>query len=202
MACRGLRFSFLIFFFTTVFALHSGGVFGTEAFGQATKTETSDSPETSAKTSARTSAKTSTSGDRTGGRGLNSASRQEREGNPPNHNYSQGDLGWNWNERGRTVPPGRSAAELRLRAYRQKMAMRAARAAARPESTSPPGQSHDASTSKAGLNVSSAASSNPIWVSVGPAPLASDATGDGMQNYNWVSGRATSVLIAPPIPTS
>ncbi len=32
---------------------------------------------------------------------------------------------------------------------------------------------------------------------MGPAPLASDATGDGMQNYNWVSGRATSVLIDP-----
>jgi len=27
--------------------------------------------------------------------------------------------------------------------------------------------------------------------------LASDATGDGMQDYNWVSGRATSVLIDP-----
>ncbi len=32
---------------------------------------------------------------------------------------------------------------------------------------------------------------------MGPAPLASDATGDGGQNYNWVSGRATSVLIDP-----
>jgi hypothetical protein len=32
---------------------------------------------------------------------------------------------------------------------------------------------------------------------MGPAPLASDATGDGMQDYNWVSGRATSVLIDP-----
>ncbi len=32
---------------------------------------------------------------------------------------------------------------------------------------------------------------------MGPAPLASDATGDGAQDYNWVSGRATSVLIDP-----
>ena len=35
------------------------------------------------------------------------------------------------------------------------------------------------------------------WSPLGPAPLASDATGDGMQDYNWVSGRATSVLIDP-----
>ena len=32
---------------------------------------------------------------------------------------------------------------------------------------------------------------------MGPAPLASDATGDGQQNYNWVSGRATSVAVDP-----
>ncbi len=32
---------------------------------------------------------------------------------------------------------------------------------------------------------------------LGPAPLASDATGDGAQDYNWVSGRATSVVIDP-----
>jgi len=34
-------------------------------------------------------------------------------------------------------------------------------------------------------------------VPLGPAPLASDATGDGGQDYNWVSGRATSVVIDP-----
>jgi hypothetical protein len=39
--------------------------------------------------------------------------------------------------------------------------------------------------------------SSTAWVPLGPAPLASDATGDGGQNYNWVSGRATSVLIDP-----
>ncbi len=39
--------------------------------------------------------------------------------------------------------------------------------------------------------------SSAAWVPLGPAPLASDATGDGGQNYNWVSGRATSVLIDP-----
>jgi hypothetical protein len=41
------------------------------------------------------------------------------------------------------------------------------------------------------------ASSPAFWSPLGPAPLASDATGSGMQDYNWVSGRATSVLIDP-----
>jgi len=36
-----------------------------------------------------------------------------------------------------------------------------------------------------------------MWAPLGPAPLASDATGDGMQDYNWVSGRATAVAIDP-----
>jgi hypothetical protein len=36
-----------------------------------------------------------------------------------------------------------------------------------------------------------------VWAPLGPSPLASDATGDGAQDYNWVSGRATSVLIDP-----
>jgi hypothetical protein len=39
--------------------------------------------------------------------------------------------------------------------------------------------------------------SNGGWVALGPVPLASDATGDGYQNYNQVSGRATSVAIDP-----
>ncbi len=103
---------------------------------------------------------------------------------------------WNWNQRGRTVPGGESAAGLRLRAYRQKMAMRAARAAATPQpaasSTHPPKRSLGAAP--AALPAASGATA---WVPLGPAPLASDATGDGGQNYNWVSGRATSVLIDP-----
>ncbi len=41
------------------------------------------------------------------------------------------------------------------------------------------------------------ASSSTSWVPLGPAPLASDASVNGMQNYNWVSGRATSVVIDP-----
>jgi hypothetical protein len=102
----------------------------------------------------------------------------ERQENPP---YHRDDLTSNWNHRGRTVP-GESAARLRLRGHRQKMAMRAERAAASRAASSPT------------LN---SGSSLAVWQSLGPAPLASDATGNGMQDYNWVSGRATSVLIDP-----
>ena len=43
-------------------------------------------------------------------------------------------------------------------------------------------------------------SSNP-WSPLGPAPLASDATGNGTQDYRQVSGRATAVAIDPADPT-
>src|SRR5207237_2159249 len=36
-----------------------------------------------------------------------------------------------------------------------------------------------------------------IWTPLGPAPLASDATGFGQQDYGWVSGRATAVAVDP-----
>ncbi len=81
-----------------------------------------------------------------------------------------------WNMRGRIAPKGESAAALRLRAHQQKMAMRAQRAAA--ETAQPQ-------------------ASATTWVSLGPSPLLSDATGSGGQDYNFVSGRATSVLIDP-----
>ncbi|MGH9498234.1 MAG: hypothetical protein ACRD3L_03760 [Terriglobales bacterium] len=35
------------------------------------------------------------------------------------------------------------------------------------------------------------------WIPLGPAPLASDASGVGEQDYNWVSGRATAVAVDP-----
>jgi hypothetical protein len=78
-----------------------------------------------------------------------------------------------WFRRGRMVP-GQSAAALRYRAHLQKMQMRTARAALAQTSgiTEP-------------------------WMPLGPAPLASDASGVGLQDYNWVSGRATSVAIDP-----
>jgi hypothetical protein len=94
--------------------------------------------------------------------------------------YRRDDLHSNWNQRGRSIPGSKPAAALRLRAYRQKMAMRAQHASAMPSA-----------------GAANSGSSAAIWAPLGPAPLASDATGDGMQDYNWVSGRATSVLIDP-----
>jgi hypothetical protein len=88
-----------------------------------------------------------------------------------------------WFLRGRLVP-GKSAADLRHRAYQAKMQARAARAfraAAHPNAQPP--------------------QSNGGWVPLGPVPLASDATGDGFQNYNQVSGRATAVAIDPADPS-
>ena len=80
-----------------------------------------------------------------------------------------------WNQLGRTAPPGKSAAALRLRAHRQKMAMRDARAAA-------------AKAGAAGAETPTATN----WVGLGPAPLVSDNN-----FYGTVSGRATSVAIDP-----
>jgi hypothetical protein len=102
-------------------------------------------------------------------------SLKREESREINHPYRRDNLSSNWNRRGRTVP-GESPAALRLKAYRHKMAMRAERAAA-------------------SARQPNSASSAAVWQSLGPSPLASDATGNGMQDYNWVSGRATSVLI-------
>ena len=109
------------------------------------------------------------------------------EGRNTNRPYRRDDSTSNWNQRGRTIP-GQSPAGLRLRAYRRKMAMRAERATATASTSS-----SDSVIYRAGNSSSSPA----LWAPLGPAPLASDATGDGMQDYNWVSGRATSVLIDP-----
>jgi hypothetical protein len=83
-----------------------------------------------------------------------------------------------WFLHGRRIP-GKSAAELRYRAYQAKMRARAARG----------------STSK------SQDTSSVGWTPLGPVPLASDATGSGLQNYNQVSGRATAIAIDPADPT-
>lgn len=80
-----------------------------------------------------------------------------------------------WFLHGRVVP-GESSAELRRRAYETKIQARAAR-------STKPQNIHPASSG--------------AWTSLGPVPLASDATGDGFQNYNQVSGRATAVAIDP-----
>jgi hypothetical protein len=86
-----------------------------------------------------------------------------------------------WFLHGRTIP-GKSAPELRYRAYQAKIRARAARA------------SHASSLNSQNL-------SSEGWTPLGPVPLASDATGSGLQNYNQVSGRATAIAIDPADPT-
>jgi uncharacterized membrane protein len=85
-----------------------------------------------------------------------------------------------WFFRGRIVP-GWPSAELRRRAYQAKLRMRAQRAAVLADTRA----------------MGQAAISSTPWTSLGPVPLASDATGNGTQNYDQVSGRATAVAIDP-----
>jgi hypothetical protein len=88
-----------------------------------------------------------------------------------------------WFMRGRTAPNGESAAWLRYRAYQQKLQLRRQTFAARAISPVP----HVVNSGG--------------WSALGPAPLASDATGTGGQDYQQVSGRATAVAIDPADPT-
>ena len=81
--------------------------------------------------------------------------------------------------RGGRIFGGQSAAELRFKAYRQKLQMRKRGLAAGAATAAP------------------RASAAAVWTALGPAPLDSDASGSGVQNYNWVSGRATAVAIDP-----
>ena len=81
-----------------------------------------------------------------------------------------------WFQRGRTLP-GQSAAALRFHAYQQKLQMRKARLSFSTQTTS---TSADVVSQYGNL-----------W----PSPLASDASGFGQQDYGWVSGRATSIVI-------
>jgi len=85
-----------------------------------------------------------------------------------------------WLLHGRTLR-GESSAGLRYRAYLAKLKMRSLSANGRRNSLSDP---------------------NGSWTPLGPAPLASDASGDGQQDYNWVSGRATAVAVDPADPTA
>ena len=84
-----------------------------------------------------------------------------------------------WFYRGRVVR-GQPSAELRRRAYQAKLAMRA--------------QSAKALAVNANAQPSLSSGS---WTPLGPAPLASDASGNGTQNYGYVAGRATAVAIDP-----
>jgi large repetitive protein len=86
-----------------------------------------------------------------------------------------------WFMRGRRVP-GQSSAALLYKAQQQKMRLRARRAAA---------------AMRAQTGVVPFSSTSAGWDPLGPAPLASDASGVGIQDYNWVSGRATAVAVDP-----
>jgi hypothetical protein len=86
-----------------------------------------------------------------------------------------------WFTRGRTAPTGQSSAELRLRAHQFKMHRRLR------ATPFVPSAKNDATAG--------AVSSGEGWIPLGPAPLASDASGFGLRDYGWVSGRATAVAI-------
>jgi hypothetical protein len=92
----------------------------------------------------------------------------------PGSHHAQRVQAESWFLRGRAMP-GESAARLRQQAHLQKQQMRLA-AQLKPPSPQLPAA---------------------VWTSLGPAPLASDASGIGQQDYNWVSGRATAVAIDP-----
>jgi len=89
-----------------------------------------------------------------------------------------------WFFRGRLIR-GKPSAELRRRAYQAKLQLRA---------------QHAAALALAHVNGQVSLSSG-FWVPLGPAPLASDASGNGTQDYHQVAGRATSVAIDPADPS-
>jgi len=83
-----------------------------------------------------------------------------------------------WFYRGRIVR-GLPSAELRKRAYQSKIGLRRQRAAQLAQS---PSQNSFSTGS---------------WIPLGPVPLASDASGNGTQDYRQVTGRATALVIDP-----
>jgi len=89
-----------------------------------------------------------------------------------------------WFYRGRLVH-GKPSAELRRRAYQAKLQLRV---------------QHSAALAAADANGRTSLSFG-SWAPLGPMPLASDATGNGTQDYRQVSGRATAVAIDPADPT-
>src|SRR5437870_11565510 len=85
-----------------------------------------------------------------------------------------------WFMRGRTIP-GQATAALRYRAHLQKMQMRAAQMAA---------------SQNQGLTEFSQGFTAPAgWTPLGPAPLASDATGSANQDYHLVSCHTTPAAV-------
>ena len=94
-----------------------------------------------------------------------------------------------WMMRGRSAARGQSAA-LRLRAYRQKLAVRASR---RESATAGSAKVESAGAgSKTATAFGDAPDGSTAWVALGPAPLISD------QNiYGAVAGRVTAVAVDP-----
>ena len=84
-----------------------------------------------------------------------------------------------WFLRGRNDNGGAGALQ-RYRAHLQKMQMRADRLL----KAQPSG-------------IEALSPSSVVWSPLGPAPLASDASGTGEYNYGWVSGRATAIAVDP-----
>ena len=82
-----------------------------------------------------------------------------------------------WQMHGRSVS-GLNAAALRNRALQQRLQMR----------LSP-------------KVIQSVGGASGVWTSLGPLPLPSDASGMGLQDYGWVTGRATAVAIDSNDPT-
>jgi hypothetical protein len=108
----------------------------------------------------------------------------QQQESPPSSKPSAAELTKKANEwfaRGR-VTRGQSSAELRRRAFDSKLRLRAQRMA----------------NAQAAPQVSLSSGS---WILLGPAPLASDASGTGLQDYGFVSGRATAVMIDPADPS-
>jgi hypothetical protein len=89
-----------------------------------------------------------------------------------------------WFFRGRLIA-GKSSAALRHRAYQARLQLRAQRGAF---------------SAAARANGSPPLSSG-SWTPLGPVPLASDASGNGTQDYRQVSGRATAIAIDPADPS-
>jgi hypothetical protein len=116
----------------------------------------------------------------TGGGNSQTASRGERLATADDSNTQFGRASQlrareRWQSSGRRLA-GENSAALRAAAIRRKLRMRIAR-------------SQTAAASAGG------------WISLGPMPLPSDASGTGLQDYNLVSGRVTSVAIDPNDPS-
>jgi len=86
-----------------------------------------------------------------------------------------------WFYRGRLVH-GQVSSDLRRRAYKAKLEIRAQHAAGL--STQFRANGHAPTVAES-------------WSPLGPVPLASDATGNGTQDYHQVAGRATAIAIDP-----